>query len=125
MYIRNIVIGVIAALFSLFGFMLSVWPNMKLTPNLGVLARIGSALMTGLGFLIFFIIGTVALDYLGSPDVEKSWNTKNMGGLICFALPGALLVTLGSLIWYSGRIATQKFFSRRLSEIIQKSKKQR
>ncbi len=125
MLARNTIIGLLAALLSMVGFVLAVWPNLKLIPNLGIPARIGRALLTGLGFLLFSISGAIALDYLGSPELEKDLERETLGGLFCFSVPIALLTTIGSLIWYSGRIHTQSYFSSRLDKIIQNSKKEK
>jgi hypothetical protein len=123
MFVENMIKGLLATLLSLLGFVLAVWPNLKLIPNLGIAARIGRALMTGLGFLFFSISGTVALDYLGSPNIERNWDIKALSGSFCFGLPVSLLLMIGSFIWYSRRIGTQRHFSTKLDKIIQNSKK--
>ncbi len=123
MYIKNLVIGMISTVISILGFILAIWPNIKLVPGLGFVARIGRALLTGLGFLIFSVSSTIALEYFDSLQVEKNWNPEILSGAFCFSFPIALIMAIGSLVWYSRRIATKEYFSRRLDEIIRSSKK--
>lgn len=122
MYDKNLLIGLILAFISLAGFTLAVWQGMHWIRE-SVLDKLRRALFSGLGFAMFIIGGTVALDYLGSPDVEKNWNKEALGNLICLAFPMIALTTIGAFVWFLRRESTQKFLSDRLDRIIEKSKK--
>jgi ABC-type Fe3+ transport system permease subunit len=125
MYIKNVLIGTAAVLICLVGLLLLVQPSRRQPVHLGIIERMIRAFLAGLGFMISAISGTAAVNYLGSPRLEKDWNIGTLAALSCFALPIGLLTIIGVYYWYSRQDATQQFFSRRLNEIIRKSKKER
>ena len=107
MYTQNLLIGVIAALLSLLGFVLAIMQERRLSSNPGTIEKLKRALLTGTGFLIFVISGAPALDYLGSPTAEKMWDIRALSSLTCFAIPIGLLTTAGSYLWYSRKGTTR------------------
>jgi len=125
MIMRNLIIGVVLASLSLSGFVVAVKQGLGWIPKLGILERIKKALLTGFGFLVFVMCGFVAIDYLANPNVEKTWSLGALEGLFCFAAPIGSLTIVGSFIWFSRRDATQQYFSHKLNEIIENSKKLR
>jgi hypothetical protein len=125
MHVESILIGATAALVCLAGLILIVQPRRKQNRRLGTKAKAIKACLTGLGLIISFISGTVAVDYLGSPSVEKKWSPDSLMALLCVVLPIGFLTVVGSYIWYSRQDTTRQFFSRRLTEIIQKSKEEK
>jgi len=122
MYDKNLLIGLILTLISLAGFTLAVWQGMHWKRE-SVLDKLRRALFSGLGFAMFIIGGVIALDYLGSPGVEKNWNRETFGSLLCLAFPMIALTTIGAFVWFLRRESTQKFLSDRLDGIVEKSKK--
>jgi len=123
MIIKNFIIGLALGLLSLSGFVIAAKQGLGWAPKLGVVARIRKALLTGFGFLVFVISGLVAIDYLVNPNIGKTWSLAALEGLFCFAFPIALLPIVGSFIWFSRRNATHQYFSSKLREIIENSKK--
>jgi len=122
MYERNLLIGLVLALISLSGFALILWQGARWIRHAGLLDKIRRALLSGIGFAISFISGAIAVDYLGSPGLEKNWGREAIGGLIYFTLPMAAFTTIGAFIFYLRSDATQDFLSDRLDRIIKKSK---
>jgi hypothetical protein len=123
MLITNLTMGLLAALVSLSSFIVAAKQGLGWIPKLGVLERVKKALLTGVGLVVFFVSGVVALYYLVEPNVEKDLSLVALKGLFCFAVPIGLLTILGSFIWFSRRDATQMYFSHKLTEIIERSKK--
>ncbi len=123
MYERNLLIGLALALFSLAGFVLALRQGIYWIRDAGVLDKLRRALLSGLGFAMFFISGAIALDYLVSPNLEKNWDRDALSSLICITSPMVILTTIGAFIWYLRRDATQSFLSDRLDRIIQRSRK--
>jgi hypothetical protein len=123
MFTSNITIGLVAALVSLSSFIIAAKQGLGRIPQLGVFERVKKAILTGIGFVVFFISGFVAIYYLADLSVEKNLSLVSLKGLFCFLAPIGLLTILGSFIWFSRRDATQEHLSHKLTEIIEKSKK--
>ena len=122
MYTKNLFIGLALALLSLLGFLLMLWQGKNWIRNSSILDKMRRAALSGIGFALFFISGVAAIDYIGSPNVEKNWSLSTLGSLFCLISPMIALTMIGSFIWYLRRDDTQRFLSERLDHIIQKSK---
>lgn len=123
MVIENSIIGLALAILSLTGFAVAVKQGLGWIPKLGILERIIKSTLTTLGFIVFAVSGFVSIDYLSSPNVEKTWSLVSIEGLLCFAIPMGLITFVGSFIWFLRRDATHQYFSNKMSEIVRHSKR--
>jgi hypothetical protein len=121
----NLFIGLIAGGISIFSFVLILRQAQGLPPNPSFFERLKRAIMVGVGFLVFFISGVVSIDYISSPSIAKNWNIRAILALLCYTIPVFLITLLGSFVWFSRSDATRQFFSRRLKNINQNSKKKK
>lgn len=120
---RNLLIGSLLAFVSLSSFVFVLRQGSHWRQKAGISDSLRRALLSGLGFAIFFTSGVIALDYIGTPNVEKHWDVLTVGSLMCLASPMIMLTTVGAFVWYLRRDATQHFLSERLNRIIQRRKR--
>jgi hypothetical protein len=125
MYLKNILIGLIAVIVSLAGIALVVLQDIGLPPNSSIIERMKRALLGGIGLMIFCIGGLSAISSFGFPNSDKGWNLQSLEALFRFMLPLVFLCTIGLFIRYSTSDAIHVYFSRKMDEIKQNSKRQK
>ena len=123
MNMMKVLLVAVLLLLSLCGFAMSIWQGLTLPPHSSPGIKLRKAFLTGLGIVVCFVSGVIAIDYLASPDAELHWGSGVLGGLLCFILPMALITIVGSYLWFSRQEATQQYFATRLRRIIERSKK--
>jgi hypothetical protein len=105
---KNFLIGIGCALLSVLGFGLCLLPIRGLKGEASIGDRVRRSLITGLGFLICFSSGAVAVDYLWWQNSENTWDFEALQSLLCLAFPFAVIVSAGAYMKYTNMALFRK-----------------